>query len=550
MAVDVNYVDTQIFIRTYRNLLKSGGVLAIDDILPPYKKLQPSIHAHVDEPRFDISGFMYAYLRLPNCIYRVHKLYLAQTQELFHREGQKVEFWEEVTSPARRRKMYFDGKTTLGVYINSVTDVDDLVCLLASFQIEWNKLHEQLRRVNGRLSTRGDFRKHIKVSAGDWQQLQKICGTNLLTILHAMKHHPLNFALSMIRGSLVDYHKAVQKWFNDLVARTRYHDFPQHPIYFVSSNTHSLVNTMTGWVTTAQKELLAYLRKRHMREYLQYWEKIKSGKHPGSQENFLWYLLKKYEKAHPDVRLRRVAYEQSHGIDYLEARQYLDVNAQIIAVRELSGMHLNKKLEASLKKLAKSPSYIVNIDYPLGIGAYMVLSTVLSNCADVRGVYILGKASFFSGTIGDIGLPEFCQDEHSHNQYVFSNAFTRSSFPEFASGSVLEHQKSVTAKGTLLHPVDQIQGFFQRDFTMLEMEDGPYLNALYEANTYSRYPENAVITLANSPIDLGVIHYASDTPFTKAITLGTRNLGYEGVEATYAASLAILRRIVEQETKY
>jgi hypothetical protein len=46
---------------------------------------------------------------------------------------------------------------------------------------------------------------------------------------------------------------------------------------------------------------------------------------------------------------------------------------------------------------------------------------------------------------------------------------------------------------------------------------------------------------------LGIIHYASDTPYTQARTLGARGLSYFGMDSTYAGSLAILRRILSLE---
>jgi hypothetical protein len=50
------------------------------------------------------------------------------------------------------------------------------------------------------------------------------------------------------------------------------------------------------------------------------------------------------------------------------------------------------------------------------------------------------------------------------------------------------------------------------------------------------------------PFDIGVIHYASDTPLSKGKNLGTQRLSYFGMDATYAATVAILRRILELET--
>jgi hypothetical protein len=44
-----------------------------------------------------------------------------------------------------------------------------------------------------------------------------------------------------------------------------------------------------------------------------------------------------------------------------------------------------------------------------------------------------------------------------------------------------------------------------------------------------------------------MIHYASDTPYTQARTLGARGLSYHGMDSTYASSIAILRRILGRE---
>jgi len=55
------------------------------------------------------------------------------------------------------------------------------------------------------------------------------------------------------------------------------------------------------------------------------------------------------------------------------------------------------------------------------------------------------------------------------------------------------------------------------------------------------------INFTKLPFDLGVLHYASDTPYTQARTLGARGLSYYGLDSTYASTVAILRRILAQE---
>ena len=79
------------------------------------------------------------------------------------------------------------------------------------------------------------------------------------------------------------------------------------------------------------------------------------------------------------------------------------------------------------------------------------------------------------------------------------------------------------------------------------MEAGPFCNAVYEIADADRFPVGEAVNFAKLPIDLGIIHYASDTPYTQARTLGARGLSYYGMDSTYAASLAILRRILKLE---
>jgi hypothetical protein len=59
---------------------------------------------------------------------------------------------------------------------------------------------------------------------------------------------------------------------------------------------------------------------------------------------------------------------------------------------------------------------------------------------------------------------------------------------------------------------------------------------------------NEIVNLfINAPYDIGVLHYASDTPYSRRQSLLSKSLSYFGVDATYACSTAIVRRIFEVE---
>jgi hypothetical protein len=77
------------------------------------------------------------------------------------------------------------------------------------------------------------------------------------------------------------------------------------------------------------------------------------------------------------------------------------------------------------------------------------------------------------------------------------------------------------------------------------MEAGPYLAALYEIAKPKRYPENETISLRVPGIDLGIVHYVSDNPLAGRHL--DRSLELDGIDATYAATKAVLERIMTRE---
>ncbi|PIQ73882.1 hypothetical protein COV58_00130 [Candidatus Roizmanbacteria bacterium CG11_big_fil_rev_8_21_14_0_20_36_8] len=547
---DINSKTTT-FIKAYRSFLRDEGTMPIDQIVRLYKQMSPALHKYADSSDIDIQALVYATLRLPKSIPEICDIFMAQIGESFVREGLKIELWDEVAAPARRRKMYFDGKDKLAVFINSVTDLDDMIGLLSAYEIEWNKIHHKLRLFSSEINQDSleKVREFLEINPDDWNRIIRVWTIDADAILKKIKANEVHFYARLVRGNYVDYKKAAQKWLENIVENTSYKNLKSRPLYFVSSNIHSLVNNMTGWVNDREEALISFLRENKMLQLLKYWEKIQTGKYPGSRENFLWYILKKYESINRGVREEREEFERNLGIDYIEAKHYLDINAQVFSLKDIGKTSLRSKLGIELLDRVDSEALVLNIDYPLGSGAYMVLSAILQNVSNLKGIYILGKASFLHGSLGDIGLPNEVFDTSSENKFIFNNAFSKEYFEEFESGSVLTNQKVVSTKGTLLHSEDAIREYFLNDYAIIEMEDGPYLNAIYETTHFDRYPKGQTATLLKTPIDIGIIHYASDTPYTKAITLGTRNLGYEGVEATYVSSLAILRRILEMELR-
>jgi hypothetical protein len=81
------------------------------------------------------------------------------------------------------------------------------------------------------------------------------------------------------------------------------------------------------------------------------------------------------------------------------------------------------------------------------------------------------------------------------------------------------------------------------------MEAGPYLSAVYEMFRPKRHPTDEIVNLHPIDFDLGITHYASDTPLSKGRNLGARALSYFGMDPTYATAIAVLRRIFKVEKR-
>ncbi|MBP9675803.1 MAG: hypothetical protein KBD67_03605, partial [Anaerolineaceae bacterium] len=274
-----------------------------------------------------------------------------------------------------------------------------------------------------------------------------------------------------------------------------------------------------------------------------------------STENFLYYALKKLQQTQDGAaEVTKMAHEElEHGITRVPAAHSFDIEAQVVELSQLDPQRLDPRLNLDNQLndfLKNSNALIVNIDYPLGLSAYNILIKIADHIPEILGVYIMGKAATLNGVRGDIMIPNVVQDEHSQNTYIFQNTFTAPDIaPYLLYGTVLDNQKALTVPGTFLQNANMMDVMYREGYTDIEMEAGPYLSAVYEMTRPKRHPMNEIVNLQGVGFDIGILHYASDTPLSKGKNLGAGALSYRGMDSTYAASIAILRRIFQLEAR-
>ena len=122
--------EIELYMRTYYSLLRSSGEVEVRSLEETHSGMNASLHQGANSPELDLAAFVYCALRLPLCITEVRLMLLGQSAEVFSRGGYPdIERWTVFRTAARRRKMFFDGQETLAVFINSISDIDDLIPL-------------------------------------------------------------------------------------------------------------------------------------------------------------------------------------------------------------------------------------------------------------------------------------------------------------------------------------------------------------------------------------------------------------------------------------
>ena len=552
--------EIDLYLRTLYSLLRSTTEIQIRTLEEVHAGMNSLLHHNARMDVLDTSAFVYSLLRLPECMPNVKVVLLGQSASVFENHGiENVEQWQSVNARARRRRCFYNGKDKLACFIASRSDIEDVIPAMTAYQIEWNKLHRFLNQLPDQFNLSditNDKSKFsllaniIQIPEDDLQRFQIIWGDRFITNLDRIKNNKCDFKVNLLSGSLSEYWRATRAWWENIEKSNP--SLTDRPVYFISSNTHSIPNLLSGFALKNEEVLVDFLQKYDEENLLKEYKDIKNEKEKASIENLLYYVLKKAQQT-PEfdyLRKEQLNNEVKIGITRVISQHYFDVDAHVIEINKINFDDIDPRLlnGQNYEDLKKSDAVILNIDYPLGLAAYNILTKIAEHSYPILGVYILGKAATLNGVLGDVMIPNVVYDEHSENTFMFNNAFSaRDVLNDLIYGTVLDNQKAVTVLGTFLQNGKLADVFYREGYSDIEMEAGPYLSAIFEMYRPTRHPVNEIVNLYNINFDLGILHYASDTPLSKGKNLGAGALSYLGMDSTYASSLAIMRRIFKIE---
>ncbi len=548
------------YTRTIYSVLRSKSETRISGLEEVHCAMESTMHPDARSASPDYNALIYSILRIPSCILKVNKLVLGQNANMFCSQGYRnIESWPIVTAAARRRICRYDGKETLAVFINSKSDIEDIVPLVTSLQIEWNKMHELLRSVDDELLFSAVVENNAEAfaaladallsSADDLDRLRAVWTEKTADWLLEIRSRPSELRIKLLDSSMIQYSRAANSWLEEILEENP--DLVSRPVYFISSNMHGAANLLSGYALQKENELQKFLDNDANGMLREEWEKINRRTLRASRENLMYYVLKKYQQSDfgkYTVREQQ-EYEKQNGISRLSISSNFEVGVQIFDLKHINYLKMDPRIRIPESDLLKdSDAYILNIDYPLGMAAYHLFSKLSEKLERIYGIYVMGKAASLNGVRGDVIIPAVVHDMHSSNLYMFQNVFSAADVePWLRYGSILGDQRAVTVYGTFLQNKTFMEAVYRGGYTDIEMEAGPYLSAIYEMFRPQRHPEDEIVDLNNVKMDIGFMHYVSDTPMNKGKNLGAGTLSYFGMDSSYAITVTILRRIFTRE---
>ena len=406
--------EIALYIRTYYSLLRSSGDVRVRAFEEAHLFSRSSLHLGAESSEPDLAAFAYSAGRLPDILPQIRHIVLGQSHQQFDHAGYAVDRWTVVRTRGRRRPLRWNGGDTLAAFIASASDIDDFVPILTAYQIEWNKLRDRL--LSARITDVGDDAA-LAAALGDAAAVARLrgaLGAQSTEILRDMIAHDCDLFVRLLDGSFREYQRSAQRWYQAIAPSVP----AGRPVYFVSSNSHSLANLLGGYARTHREEIVAFLRRRNFENLAPRYDEAIAAGNEADATAILYYSLRAFihEPGNPG-RLDHVQeFDKNAGINAIGSPGKIDVDAQVIDLAQLKPENMDPRVHVpGIEKLVQSRAVIINIDYPLGMASYHHLTAIALGVDELRGIYIMGKAATLNGRVGDVMISKVVHDEHSRS---------------------------------------------------------------------------------------------------------------------------------------
>src|SRR5262249_10588575 len=141
-------------------------------------------------------------------------------------------------------------------------------------------------------------------------------GSAFWPTLRSMAQATKDFSVRLLGGTHVGYAKLTRRWWQPIGVELTRDKLANRPVYFVSSNLHSLVNLVSGYAPRRATELWHFLEESGAADPSGEAAHLAALRETANADNVLYYAARLWHDAHPHatVKLDRAREEEERGI--------------------------------------------------------------------------------------------------------------------------------------------------------------------------------------------------------------------------------------------
>jgi CRP-like cAMP-binding protein len=496
------------------------GYLVMRKLVRRYRPLRPALHRKVNSQEIDWDALSYALGRLPDDIHRTLVLFLTDTAPLSVPEPGAL--YAPVNSRARRRSVYemMPGKQMV-MLRDGRSDLIDFITCLCAYAVEARKLR---RRVQVPVVLTS-LHESLPFSEEEQRQLERLWPGRVAEVLTDLTAHHEDFSIEISQrfDSMSTQHD--EQWTEQIGAATAAlmgvgpEDLPADlPVHIVSSNTHSVHNCLSPWLSHHADEVLAWGQE-HLPELC--------AKHWHEPGDLVIALTRPYFAAHPERKAERRVEDEHGGVRVLRETAYTGIEVQLYDLARLPRCPTE----------VKARGLLVNIDYAFGEQAEAILARLISLFGrNIRSIDVLGKAGGLCGERGDVMVASRFVEQRSDGLLpVAVPEGLAEALQARLPARVVRRGPILTVIGTLLQNPVMLQTYRHlHQCVGLEMEGTWYARQIFQAQQ---------LGLLSADVATSFCYYISDLPLRHDATLAGAMSQYEGIPPLYAITRELLSRL-------
>ena len=209
--------------------------------------------------------------------------------------------------------------------------------------------------------------------------LPRLCARRMLYMIRQLNrivqpgslkaaHNRMDMRVMVLGSGLGDYRRSVQYWWGKVEQAVSDIKMYERPIYFVSSNVHSIVNAITGVTAELQDDILDFVQQENPEDLLSEFQALPPGEN-GHLHNFLYYASRLHllgARNRADLERLVALREKEAGVTRISDPHCLDVEAQVIEINRIDPKRVDPRLrtlsDAEWDLLRQSNAILLNID--------------------------------------------------------------------------------------------------------------------------------------------------------------------------------------------